>query len=390
MRQIMNILCHERPVGSAANAAINDYLEKQLGFMGFDVQSLPFACTVWESAASQLTVKDKSFVIKPCPFSEGFTGEGNLIFADTMAGLEQSDCTNSILLLYGSLAQTPLQPKNYPFYYPDEHNRLITLLEQKSPKAIVALTGHHPMCGLDPFPLFEDGNFVIPCAYLNLSFLDSLNEYAGAAAELSVVSSKSLKNSRQLIATKYGKDRHRKIVLCAHMDSKYATPGALDNAAGVAIMLETAKRLLPEEYSIDIVPFNGEEYFAASGELKYLQYLKENSDTVKLLINVDSPCHMGANNAASFYNFSEENKDTATKLFKHYPVINKGPDWYAGDHCAFAVNGIPCIAVTSSDLFEGGLVKTHTPNDTLDCIDMNLISPTAEYIRALFHAFDKK
>ncbi len=390
MKQLMHILCRERPVGTENNDAVNNYLEVQLDMMNYHLQSLPFTCTVWESSASQLSINDKNFDIIPCPFSEGYTGEGRLVFADTLADLEQTDCTGKVLLLGGGLTQTPLQPKNYPFYFPDEHRLLISLLEQKSPKAVIALTGRHPLCGLEPFPLFEDGNFKIPSAYLGLSFFESLKESAGQHVKLSILSSNVSQNSRQLIATKYGSKKNRKIVLCAHMDSKYHTPGALDNAAGVAVLMETAKKLLPANYSIEIVPFNGEEYFEASGELSYLQYIKEKGDTVDLLINIDSSCHMGAVNAVSFYNFSEQNKELAVKLFQQHPVIKEGIPWYAGDHCAFAFNGTPCVAVTSADLFEGGLFHTHTANDTLNWVDMSLIAPTAEYIAALVHAFDRK
>lgn len=171
MDQLMHILCRERPVGTVGNTSINDYLEEQFNMMKFDLQSLPFTCTVWDSAASQMSIKDKSFNITPSPFSEGFTGVGRLVLANTLSDLKQVDCEGAILLLSGSLTQTPLQPKDYPFYFPNEHRELISVLEQKSPAAIVALTGRHPLCGLEPFPLFEDGNFKIPSAYLELSFL---------------------------------------------------------------------------------------------------------------------------------------------------------------------------------------------------------------------------
>jgi len=36
------------------------------------------------------------------------------------------------------------------------------------PKAIIAVTGKNPACGLDPFPMFEDGNFSVPSAYVTM------------------------------------------------------------------------------------------------------------------------------------------------------------------------------------------------------------------------------
>lgn len=117
-------------------------------------------------------------------------------------------------------------------------------------------------------------------------------------------------------------------------------------------MLETAKRLNAIGYDIEVVPFNGEEYYEASGELQYLKYLEERKDTVALLINFDSPCYLGSKNAISFYNFSDEDKETATRILMQFPDIIIGSEWYAGDHCAFVFKGIPCMAVTANDLLE--------------------------------------
>ena len=66
------------------------------------------------------------------------------------------------------------------------------------------------------------------------------------------------------------------IVFCAHIDAKKDTPGALDNATGIATLLALSKLLT--EYSgslcIEIVAFNGEDYYAASGQMQYLKGIR--------------------------------------------------------------------------------------------------------------------
>ena len=134
------------------------------------------------------------------------------------------NCKNKILILTQELAKEPLQPKDYPFYYPEEHKQLINLLEEKSPLAIIAVTGKHSMCGLDPFPLFEDGNFLIPSAYINEEVFKEVKKlYNKKICSLVINSKKILKDSRQIIATKKSKSSRGKIVICAHMDTKYNT-----------------------------------------------------------------------------------------------------------------------------------------------------------------------
>lgn len=385
----MRMIARERPVGTNANTEINNYLEWQFRDFGFQVESLPFECTVWEKDESFLILGEKTFRVNVSPFSEAFDGKGDLVFIQSADDLQNTDCTGKFLLISGGLTQTPLQPKNYPFYYPEEHKKLIDLLEQAEPKAIIAATGKHPICGLDPFPLFEDGNFFIPSAYINQQTLDEIKAQLPLykTATLTICSRKKRVQSRQLVATKSAGKSTEKIVLCAHMDSKYGTRGALDNAAGVAVLLETAKRLTTEDCNIEIVPFNSEEYYGASGELCYLKRLEQRKETPALLINFDSPCYAGSKNAVSFYNFSDKDKEAAEHLLESYPDIVAGTEWYAGDHCAFVSGGTRCIAITASDLFGGAAKYTHTAKDTLDIVDCKLIKPTAQYVSDLINSF---
>ena len=67
-----------------------------------------------------------------------------MAFVKSLEELESANCQNCILIVGGELAATPLQPKEYPFYYPDEHKYLIELLERKQPAAIIAATAIRP------------------------------------------------------------------------------------------------------------------------------------------------------------------------------------------------------------------------------------------------------
>ena len=232
-----------------------------------------------------------------------------MAFVKNLEELETANCQNCILVVGGELVATPLQPKEYPFYYPDEHRYLIELFERKQPAAIIAATGKHALCGLQPFPLFEDGNFMIPSAYVPEAMFEEL-----------------------------------------------------------------------QGNNIDIVPFNGEEYYEASGEVEYLKYISSSQEKVSLVINIDSPCHAGSKIAVSLYNFDDPEKEVVDRLMQTQNEVVYGPEWYAGDHAAFAFRGIPCMVLTSSDLFEGGLDNTHTMRDTLDTVDLSQVELAANYI----------
>ena len=60
--------------------------------------------------------------------------------------------------------------------------------------------------------------------------------------------------------------------ICAHIDSKMGTPGALDNASGTTVLLLLAELLADYRGSlgVDIAAINGEDYYSVTGEIVYL------------------------------------------------------------------------------------------------------------------------
>lgn len=378
---IMSEFATERPVGTASNNKLLGTMETMLTEMGYAIQSFPFDCVVWQHELSTMKIDGREFVVEPSPFSEPFNGTRRLRTVKTVAELQNIDCRGDILLLSGEITETPLSPKNYPFYYPDEHKSIIDLLELKQPAAIVAVTGKTALHGKTPFPYFEDGNFLIPTANIDTEAFSKITPLLNAditTADLVINSSKKSARSRQIVASKKSEKSQGKIIIAAHMDSKYDTPGALDNAAGVAVLLEVAARVDASAFDVDIVPFNSEEYYGASGEVEYLKLL--GNEKIVLMINIDSPCHKKSKTGVSFYNFSNPMQNIADGMIASNPEITMGSEWYAGDHAPFLFRGIPCVVVTSSDLFECASAYTHTPRDTLEIVDTESVNHATTFL----------
>lgn len=386
MDKLLELLAKERPVGTKGNDEIIEILQARLSEMGYAIESLPFECNVWRHGESFMKIDGKEFTIEPSPFSEPFEGARRLLAANSAEELQEIDCKDAILLLSGELTQTPLSPKDYPFYFPEEHEKIITLLESKQPAAIIAVTGETPLHGKKPFPFIEDGNFLIPSANISADVFESIKALLKdeTTALITLDSSKVASKSRQLIASKFaessedGVKANGKIILAAHMDSKYATPGTLDNAAGLAVLLEVASSIGECAYDIDVVPFNSEEYYGANGELEYLKRLDD--EKIALMINIDSPCHKNSKTAVSYYNFSETMRGIADIVMQSSSDIVKGSEWFASCHAAFALRQIPCLVATSSDSSEGGLENIHTMRDSLETVDAALVKSSAKYL----------
>ncbi|WP_406661142.1 M28 family metallopeptidase [Methanolobus sp. ZRKC3] len=372
----------ERPLGSSGNESVLSYLKNKISRMRYDIEVLPFECNYWEKSTSFLEIEDEKFKIEPCPFSRPYEGEGEIVVIEEPDALKEGNLKGKILLLKGNIAKEPLMPKDFPFYYPKEHERIIEGLLKTEACAIIAATGKHPMSGLDPFPLLEDGNFSIPVAYTN-EFVGNMILEKHDKAYLCISSSVQKVKSEQIIASRKGRrDDCGKIIICAHMDTKYGTPGALDNASGVMMMLKIMQNIREQEtdFDIEFVPFNGEEYYEVKGQTEYLDHISKENKPIKLVINIDSPGHKKSNSALSLYNFSEKMKSDIDARVSKNKKIEIGQKWYAGDHAMFAFQGIPCIAVTSSNLFESVLELTHTENDIIENLDFDLINITADFL----------
>ncbi|MDX9941782.1 MAG: M28 family peptidase [Bacteroidales bacterium] len=374
-----DLLFRERPIGTENNWAILHFLSGKMQEWGYEVETIPLKCKLWKKGISSLERGRVSFDIYPGPFSPGYEGlVPQMLYINSLDYLKTENLHGKIVLLYDDLCREPLMPKDFPFFYPDDHKILIDLLEEKQPLAIIAATGKHPMSGQNPFSLFEDGNFSIPNACMDAEPARELIYLKGPVSLL--LNSEALDaSSLQLIARRPGQKK-KKVVVCAHMDTKYDTPGAIDNGAGVMALLE-AMHLLKDyrgRYELEFVPFNGEEYFGVSGQLAYLDQQEISYDHIALVVNMDSLGHKNGKAAVSQYNIQDEK--SIDQLVDGFPKITKGPLWYAGDHSMFAFQGVPCLALTSSNLFEEVISLTHTPKDTPDHLDNTLIKEAAAFV----------
>lgn len=383
INELMKVIAKERPVGTQENSMLINYLEKLFADMDYSTRSLPFNCLVWSKDNSTVNISGQKYDISPSPFSKPFSGAAQCIIVGSLDELKEADSRGKILILQNELTKTSMQPKDYPFYYPDEHREIINMLENSGAIAILTVTGKHPIYELNPFYFFEDGNFILPSAYISVDVWKEIEPHLkGEDIKLHIGSRNDSATSYQLIARKAAKDAIRNIMVCAHMDSKYNTPAALDNAAGLALMIRTMDFLKDYklDYNIEFIPFNSEEYFGATGELIYLEDCKQRGNAPDLVINMDSPGHFGSKIAVSSYNVDPNISRLLDSLSCNHQNISAGPEWYSGDHVIYSMKGVPSIAIASTDFYEGGLMYAHTQKDTLDTVDCNLLECGAKFL----------
>jgi len=379
----------ERPLGSEANRQASAYLAAEAQRMGYEVERLPFKCMRWDGRASFIERDDVRITVRPSPFSPGFDQWCEAVMVDSTQQLKRTRCDGKLVFLRGTIAKEPLMPRDFPFYFPDAHREIYALLDERKPAAIMAITGKHPASGLEPFPLIEDANFKIPSGYLDQASMDQIMS-GKSKIRLMLDSRVFPETGEQVVATKKAVGESRgKIALFAHMDTAYGTPGALDNAAGVAVLLAAMEKLknYAGPYDLEFIPFNGEDSSMVKGQLAYLEQHRKEMGDIRLGINLDAVGAKGSQAAVSTYNLDAERQAWLDEMMSGFERIERGPEWVEGDHSIFVFQGVPCLAVTSSNLREGVMAVSHTPADTLDGVERELLVETADFIAELVNGF---
>jgi aminopeptidase YwaD len=378
---LCNVISNRHP-GSVGNQQATAWAAEILRKFNWRVTSQPFPCIDWRNGDSFLKTPKSSFKVKTGPYSLPFAGKAELIQISRLKELEEAQLDGKILLLTGEIAAGQLFPKNFPFYNPDEHKKIYQILEEKKPAAIIAATGKNPEVAgsLYPFPMFEDGDFDIPNAYLKDTEGQKLKKFAGQKIEVVIDSERIPSEGENIIASK-GNSR-KKIVLTAHIDTKKNTAGALDNASGIVTLLLAAEMLkdYDGEQQIEIALLNGEDYYQASGELKYIADLQDKWDEIDLCINIDAAGNVGHKIAISEYSCSDRIKARINKMVKQKPDLILGDPWYMGDHMIFVQQNVPSLAICSENMLDLCRDITHTPADDVSLVDSKLLVETAEFM----------
>jgi len=115
---------------------------------------------------------------------------------------------------------------------------------------------------------------------------------------------------RNIIATKPGKDKKDKIIIiCAHYDSVVGSPGADDNASGVAALLELARLFsqLDLNKTLKFIAFTNEEppFYLTEymGSFRYAKEARKRKEDIKAVLCLESIGFYSDKNKSQSYPF---------------------------------------------------------------------------------------
>lgn len=382
----LSTLCSVKPnrrVGSPGNRAATDFFARTVKPWGYTIDTTPFSCLDYAGGESSLLCEGRSFEIHTSPFSLGCNVTAALETVSTIDELEKCACKGKILLMKGALCAEQLMPKNFVFYNPDHHKRIYALLEEKQPAVIITATGKKPelVGALYPFPLICDGDFDIPSVYCTDTVGKELAARTGEIFRLRIDARRIPATACNVIARK-NPDAKNKVIVCAHID-------AYENAPGIVVELLLAEML--KDYHgpacIEIIAFNGEDYYSAGGQMDYLRRYGKDFDSIAVAVNIDDVGYVRGRSAYSLYDCPKEIRVCADRAFGACGGIVKGEQWQQGDHMVFVQNGRPAIAFTSENMRELMATITHTAADTPEIVDCGKLYEVARALESFITRF---
>jgi len=276
----------------------------------------------------------------------------------------------------------PLSPKSW-FLASERELHMIDLLEKKSPAALITIQSNPG----DLERLIEDAEFYIPSAVVPADVGRQLLDNQGQSVQMTITTKSKPGQARNLVARNFSGSSQR-LVVCAHYDTKYDTPGAVDNASGVAILLCLAEYFNKHQpgLNLEFIAFGSEEYLPI-GDDYYIQQGEEGMfQNIVAAINFDGAGRMlGANSIAMFAE-SPAFHQRIEEITTNFPGVVWVAPWPQSNHSTFAMRSVPSIAFTS----QGGPFMHHLRADTLLWIDPAMLAELTNLTVQIIHEISGK
>lgn len=368
----------ERPLGSRKNHMAQEFIGDLFQRRGYAVEYQEFDCLDWRAGSVELLVDGQPLSTQVSPYSLPVQASAPLISLGNLPALQACDLAGKIAFLHGELTKEALTPKNYPFYNIAEHRAIISLLEAKRPLAVVLESPSAE--GI--LPVIEDGDFDLPS--LVVSQADGLRLRSGTLQQAVVNIQAERRSTRgaNVIARRFSAESSRKMVITAHFDTKPGTPGALDNASGVAALLALSPLVTTKflDFDLEFALLNGEDNYSAAGQLAYLQAFQYDFRRIFLAVNADGVGLKDSRTGVSYMGVPAGLQETLEEAHRSFRTLEVIEPWQQGDHMLFVMHGVPALTLTSSGIFEMVDRVVHTSQDTYEMLDLNTIWEATLYL----------
>lgn len=175
------------------------------------------------------------------------------------------------------------------------------------------------------------------------------------------------------------------VLLCAHYDTFWNTPGAYDNGSGTIALLHLAKHwaVTPPPYAVRIVFFTAEEWHLSGSRAYVQQASQQHLDNIGYVLNIDG---LGRGTFIESFAAPERFEVAFSHAIRDYieltrpglGVVSRFPPPAGTDDAAFYAAGVPSGFMTFNDLD-----RLHQPEDIPNHEIAANIAWTTKLVRSL-------
>jgi aminopeptidase YwaD len=373
-----------RWIGSEGERLAGDWLEGEFRKLGFRVRRLWFDCPAWDYRGTELSVDGAPVTAGAQMFSTGCDVEAELvrIQPDGKGGFS-GDVAGRIAVFKESESGGVA-----------ERGRLAHALSLAGAKAAVVVS---VLPGTWSTKIFRHPHVRFSTAAVSGRDGERLLGQIGRKARL-VIDADPREGKTSEVIAQTGPEAAPLFIFGAHYDAAPYSPGALDNAAGVGVLMDLAERLTREERPVRLrfCAFSGHEYGgldvkAFGSKLYTLTHPQELADA-RLYFNFDGVGAPGSHPLLAVYG-SDELLARVRAFAKSFDDVEVKPASGGGsDHGVFVDAGVEAVWMQSACGTGGGSPPVapsyyaqayHSPLDDLRCVDESAQERCAEVAYAL-------
>lgn len=383
-KQMMEILCNEigpRPTGGDAIKKARKYLRTEFRKIGLDkIREEEMPAPLWVPGSAHIEVISPEKERYECLqnlFSVSGDVQGPLLdlgVCDEETLRKKAGMAKGAILLLEGMA-------TYGGKYSPMGERLNDLLYLE-PAGIILKSMKRRINSSYINAISVDRDFPIPCVSVSPEVEDKLQAAADAGRVDVKIETKAKRQESicaNLIADIQSPVKTKEMILIgAHLDSFWISPGAGDDLTGVVTVMEIARLLYPFrnrfKRNLRIVLFTGEELYYI-GSKNYIKVHKNELDFVKFAFTLDNLYNSTARGVAVIW--TNEIRDYIDDMFKEMDVEMEVREMFcmSSDYLPFILEGVP--AGRQSNFHDPVPSASHTTMDTFENIHIDWIQHNA-------------
>jgi hypothetical protein len=348
-------LAYERFVGTKGEEEARNYITLTMGKLGYDVAHEEFTVKTFNILKNEFHILE--------PWKEEIECRG--------VGLSGSTPEDGVVapLIYLETGDPLLLPKSKGniFLFSEQPTSADKLVEftKYEPVGMILSEGTPMRKPSQVARLLEIGKkFKVPTVFIRFEDAVRLVKDNASKSKLTLVQEERDVKTYNIIFEKRGTGYFDEVVLVgAHYDSIYGGQGIMDNAGGVALVMELARSLchVDTKRTIRFVLFSGEE-LGLRGSLNYVEAHEDELNKIKMMINLDlNGSAIGGCNAV--VTGHSEIKTYLEVMSRELGVnLSVSQDVYSSDSTSFSNKGIPSVSFFRRS---GVGAYGHTPDDDL-------------------------